>query len=236
MKILLLGYGKMGKAIEQRALLRGHSISARINSAQEREAYQNEAEVAIEFSEPGSAIENLRWCLKKGLPVVCGTTGWLEQKPAIEEEFLRQHGAFFYAANYSLGVNLFFKLNEALAQLMNQAPGYKLSMEEEHHTEKKDSPSGTALALARQIIALHKSYHSWQEGTTAQTGILPIHVKRTSGVPGTHILRYQSEMDEIEIKHTAFSREGFADGAITAAEWLVGRQGVFSMNDLMDFK
>jgi 4-hydroxy-tetrahydrodipicolinate reductase len=235
MKILLLGYGKMGKTIEQRAILKGHEIVGRINSKEELEAFNLNADVAIEFSEPSAAPDNLRWCLKNQLPVVCGTTGWLDQKPMIDQEFAAQGGALFYAANYSLGVNLFFKLNEALARLMNHASQYQLSMEEIHHTEKKDSPSGTALALARQVIAIHKGYQHWQEGLTAETGILPIHSVRLPGVPGTHILRYQSEMDEIEIKHIAHSREGFADGAVMAAEWLQGRQGLFSMEDLLSF-
>jgi 4-hydroxy-tetrahydrodipicolinate reductase len=221
MNILLLGYGKMGRAIEQTALERGHTIVARIdadNRADLDALPDTAVHVVIEFSTPEAVAANLRYAIGRGWPVVCGTTGWLAQRPAIDALVTERQGAFFYASNYSIGVNLFFRLNKTLARFMHRHPAYRVSMTEIHHTEKKDAPSGTALTLA--------------EGIGRQD--VPIESVREGAVPGTHIVRYESVADQIEISHVAHSRTGFALGAVTAAEWLRGRQGIFGMDDLLD--
>ncbi|MCE7039544.1 4-hydroxy-tetrahydrodipicolinate reductase [Dyadobacter sp. CY312] len=234
MKILLLGYGKMGKTIERIALDKGHTIVGKID-IQNRQDMDllgaNDVDVAIEFSSPEAAFENIKYCLKKGWPVVSGTTGWLEHRPEIEELCKEKGGAFFYASNYSIGVNLFFRLNRQLAKLMN-GQGYSSSMTEIHHIHKLDAPSGTAITLAEGIADENGSISGWKLAPESEPGFLQIISEREGEVPGTHIIRYDSDVDSIEISHTAHNRAGFASGAVVSAEWLVGKQGVFSMNDL----
>jgi 4-hydroxy-tetrahydrodipicolinate reductase len=236
MKILLLGYGKMGKTIEQIALNRGHEIAGRIdvNNRADLDALgKDDVDVAIEFSSPEAALDNVRDCLKRGWPVVCGTTGWLEHRTEIEELCRQQHGAFFYASNYSIGVNLFFRLNKMLARFMKGYPSYHVSMTEVHHTEKKDAPSGTAITLAEGIIEQISTKKRWVNDADSQPDAVVIESLREGTVPGTHVVRYDSDVDTIEIKHVAHSRQGFALGALTAGEWLVGKEGVFGMEDLL---
>ncbi|TAE21387.1 MAG: 4-hydroxy-tetrahydrodipicolinate reductase [Cytophagales bacterium] len=239
MNILLLGYGKMGRTIEQIALDRGHRIVGRIdlNNRHELDQLADDAvDAAIEFSTPDSVVANLTYCFGRKWPVVCGTTGWLSERPAVEALCRKRKGAFFYASNYSIGVNLFFKLNKTLAKFMHQYPSYRVSMTEIHHTEKKDSPSGTAITLAEGLMDHLPGKTRWQEGTgevaDADDAVM-IESKREGTVPGTHTIRYESEVDRIEISHVAHSRQGFALGAVIAAEWLAGREGVFGMNDLL---
>ena len=235
MKILLLGYGKMGKTIEKIALERGHSIVGKIDlqNRQEMENLgKNDVDVAIEFSSPESAYANITYCLKKGWPIVCGTTGWLEHRAEIEELCQSQQGSFFYASNYSIGVNLFFRLNRHLAKLMN-GQGYNASMTEIHHIHKLDAPSGTAITLAEGVVAEDQSVQGWKLAPEDQAGFITIKAEREGEVPGTHIIRYESDVDTIEISHTAHNRAGFALGAVVSAEWLPGKQGVFGMDDLL---
>jgi 4-hydroxy-tetrahydrodipicolinate reductase len=231
MKIALLGYGKMGKAIEQAAVARGHEIVFRKKSD---DGYENlkKADIAIECSVPSAAVGNLSACLTVGIPVVCGTTGWLADYEKIAALCKEKSGAFLYASNFSLGVNLFFNLNEYLARLMRNFPHYKVAIEEIHHTQKLDAPSGTAITLA-QNICMHSNYTGYAL-TDAKQDIIPIAAKRIEHVPGTHSIYYQSAVDTIEIRHTAHSREGFAEGAVIAAEWLVNKKGVFSMKDVLE--
>ncbi|OIN58337.1 4-hydroxy-tetrahydrodipicolinate reductase [Arsenicibacter rosenii] len=238
MNILLLGYGKMGRTIEKIALDRGHHIAGRIDVAnrQEMESLSGDAvDVVIEFSSPESAYENITYCLKRGWPVVSGTTGWLNHRAEVEALCGQHKGAFFYASNYSIGVNLFFRLNKVLAQFMKNYPSYQVSMTEIHHTEKKDAPSGTAITLAEGILENLPGKTGWAEkGPEAiADSVLEIESLREGTVPGTHIIRYGSEVDQIEISHIAHSRQGFALGAVVAAEWLVGKQGIFGMDDLL---
>ncbi|KAB7728397.1 4-hydroxy-tetrahydrodipicolinate reductase [Rudanella paleaurantiibacter] len=239
MNILLLGYGKMGRTIEQIALERGHQIVGRIdvNNRHELDTLANDAvDAVIEFSTPDSVVGNLTYCFERGWPVVCGTTGWLNERPAIETLCREKNGAFFYASNYSIGVNLFFRLNKTLAQFMHQYPSYQVSMTEIHHTEKKDSPSGTAITLAEGIMANLPGKTRWQEqaeGVAEADEAVMIESIREGKVPGTHTVRYESEVDRIEISHVAHSRQGFALGAVVAAEWVAGRQGIFGMDDLL---
>lgn len=236
MRIILLGYGKMGKVIEGIALERGHDIVARVDETNRAEltAYSPDtADVVIEFSHPDAAVQNLRDCLTLGLPVVCGTTGWLDHRADIEALCREKGGAFFYASNYSIGVNLFFRLNRTLARLMAHQPQYRVTMTETHHTHKKDAPSGTALTLAEEVLAEIPRYSTWVLGAPTDDTELPIVALREGEVPGTHAVKYSSGVDDLEIIHTAHSREGFALGAVVAAEWLVGKRGVFGMDDLL---
>ncbi|GAB3222992.1 4-hydroxy-tetrahydrodipicolinate reductase [Algoriphagus aestuariicola] len=240
MNILILGYGKMGKIIGEIAESRGHSLAAKINIDNRHELDGLDAstiDVAIEFSQPEAAVENISWAMERGIPVVSGTTGWLSRKTEIEKLTADQNGAFFYASNYSIGVNIFFKVNEFLAKLMNETSGYRASLEEIHHTEKKDAPSGTAITLAEGILRNTDKLSEWylvgQSAENEQS--LPIIAKRIDPAPGTHIIRYSSEIDEIEITHTAHSRQGFALGAVLVAEWIQGRKGVLSMDDFLSF-
>jgi 4-hydroxy-tetrahydrodipicolinate reductase len=236
MRIALIGYGKMGKIIEQIALQRGHEISGRVNIENQADLFllsRQNTDVAIEFTQPESVIENLKYCINQQIPVVCGTTGWLAHKPEIEKLCLEKPSAFFYASNYSIGVNLFFQLNQYLAKIMAAYPQYEVKMEEIHHTEKKDAPSGTAITLAEGVLAnfAHKTH--WVNQPAEQANELSIISKREPHVPGTHTVVYQSVIDEIEIKHTAHSREGFALGAVLASEFLADKIGVFGMEDLL---
>ena len=240
MNILLLGYGKMGKIIGELAESRGHHIVARINIDNKHELQHldpSTVDVSIEFSQPEAAVENIRWALEKNIPVVSGTTGWLEHKPSIEKLTQEKNGAFFYASNFSVGVNIFFKVNKFLASLMKDQQDYKVSMEEIHHTEKKDAPSGTAITLAEGILSNIPQLKGWELNSgQADTGEnLMITAKRIDPAPGTHIIRYQSEIDDIEIIHTAHNRKGFAQGAVLVAEWIQGKKGVLSMDDFLSF-
>lgn len=236
MRILILGYGKMGKTIEQIALNRKHSVPFKIDLHNQQELStitSDMVDVAIEFSNPESAYKNVKYCIENNIPVVCGSTGWLDKKKEIEELCLKNKGAFFYASNYSVGVNLFFNFNKILAGIMNGYPQYKVSMEEIHHTEKKDAPSGTAITLAEGIISSYPEKKNWVNEPSNKTEEVSIISKRIENVPGTHTVSYNSEVDTIEIKHTAHSRQGFAEGAVIAAEWLTGKKGVFGMDDLL---
>jgi len=230
MKIALVGYGKMGKIIDEISQRRGHEVVARLKETPNRESLKD-ADVVIEFSNPEAAFENIKVCLENKIPVICGTTGWLDKKPEIERIAVEQNSAFLYGSNFSLGVNLFFAINEKLAKLMNNVDEYQCQLEEIHHIHKKDAPSGTAISIAEGIIENSK-YEAWKldETKDKELGIFAI---REDEVPGTHSVFYRSEVDEIEIKHTAFNRNGFALGAVIAAEWIVGKQGVFSMKDVL---
>jgi 4-hydroxy-tetrahydrodipicolinate reductase len=234
MKILLVGYGKMGQAIERIALSRGHSIAGRVD-VQTSDVIAAGADVAIEFTQPGAAVSNITKCLQLGIPVVCGTTGWLEKLDDVKSVCTKHNGAFFYASNYSLGVNIFFKVNEYLARLMAAQESYEVSVDETHHTQKKDAPSGTAITIADGIIKNNPGKTSWVNNETGQKDQLVINSFRVDPAPGTHAVHYRSAIDDIEITHTAHSREGFALGAVLVAEWIKGRKGCFTMDDFLPF-
>jgi 4-hydroxy-tetrahydrodipicolinate reductase len=235
MKIILLGYGKMGRIIDRIAQERGHEVVARIDIDNPQALESADADVAIEFSHPEAAFDNVRNCLLKGIPVVCGTTGWLQRKTEIEALCKAQDGAFFYASNYSVGVNLFFKVNQYLSHILSNFPEYDVRMDEIHHMEKKDAPSGTAITLAQAILKNSRRKKRWVNEKTGKSEDLYISSFRIDQVPGTHIVKYESMIDDIEIKHTAHSREGFARGAVMVAEWIIGKTGVLSMDDYLDF-
>jgi 4-hydroxy-tetrahydrodipicolinate reductase len=230
MKIALLGYGKMGKVIERIALERGHEIVLRKRSSDSFDGLED-ADAAIDFSIPDAAVGNISACLNGNIPVISGTTGWLEHYHDMAKLCEDRDGAFIYGSNFSLGVNIFFELNAYLAKLMGRLEQYKVSMEEVHHIQKLDAPSGTAITLAKDIIA-HTDYSSWAIGNPKEDEIF-INAKREENVPGTHTVVYDSDVDAIEIKHTAHSREGFALGAVIAAEWLAGKKGVYTMKDVL---
>ncbi len=234
MKIALLGYGKMGKVIERIALERGHEIVLKKDESNTYDGLEN-ADVAIDFSVPMVAVDNITEAFNQNVPVICGTTGWLERYDEVVKLCQEKNGAFLYGSNFSLGVNLFFELNDYLAKMMAKFSSvYKVSMEEIHHTQKLDSPSGTAISLAKGVIE-NSTYTSWTEETASENQI-HIDAKRIENVPGTHSVFYSSDVDFIEIKHVAHNREGFALGAVLAAEWIVGKNGVFSMKDVLDLK
>ena len=231
MKIALVGYGKMGKIIHQIALKRGHDVVATLDETPTLEKLNN-PDVVIEFSSPESAFGNIKFCLENKIPVVAGTTGWLEKKPEVEKIALENETGFLYGSNFSLGVNLFFALDEKLAEMM--APfqnDYSCQLEEIHHIHKLDAPSGTAISIAEGIFK-HSEFKSWKLDETQGTE-LGITAIREGEVPGTHSVFYRSEVDEIEIKHTAFNRNGFAVGAVIAAEWLPGKVGNFGMKQVL---
>ncbi|MBA21922.1 MAG: 4-hydroxy-tetrahydrodipicolinate reductase [Flavobacteriales bacterium] len=234
MKIALLGYGRMGKAIELIAIERGHDVVAKID---QDETYCNlsDADVAINFSIPEAAAENIKTALKINIPVVCGTTGWLNQLKEIEDFCKAKNSAFIYASNFSVGVNLFFKLNEVLAKLMSSHKSYQASMKEIHHIHKLDAPSGTAITLAEGIVG-QSDYTQWTINKVIKENMLPVEVDRTGEVPGTHTIKYESSVDSITIEHEAHSRKGFALGAVIAAEWIQDKKGVFSMKDVLSLK
>ena len=231
MNIGLFGYGKMGKMIEQLALQRGHNIVAKIDVGTKNINFP-EMDVAIDFSTPDAAFGNITSCIKNKVPVISGTTGWLEQYDQVVELCKEKKGALIYASNFSLGVNIFFELNAYLAKMMSHLEQYKVSMEEIHHTQKLDAPSGTAITLAEGIIE-HTTYQDWQMEDIGEQSI-PIISKREGTVPGTHTISYESDVDKIEIKHEAHNRKGFALGAVVAAEWIHGKTGVFSMKDVLN--
>ena len=236
MKIVLIGYGKMGKEIERLALGRGHQIIAKIdveNQADLQALTSADADVAIEFSNPASAYTNIVACIHKQIPVVCGTTGWLEKKKEIEVLTKEKNSTFFYASNYSIGVNLFFRLNKMLAKLMSPHVEYDIFTNEIHHVEKKDSPSGTAITIAEGIIDAYAIKDKWVNNKIPAANEVAIWSQRESIIPGTHTVKYISKVDQIEITHEAFSREGFALGAVIAAEWVQDKKGVLSMDDML---
>jgi 4-hydroxy-tetrahydrodipicolinate reductase len=235
MNIILLGYGKMGKTIERIALERGHTISARIDVGNQNELDSAKGDVAIEFSHPEAALNNITKCLKRNIPVVCGTTGWLDHRAEVESLCQNTNGSFFYASNFSLGVNIFFKLNEFLAKLMTTTNGYSIAMEEIHHTEKKDAPSGTAITLAEGILKHTPAKARWVNTETGNENEIPIKSLRIGQVPGTHTVVYRSNVDDLEIKHTAHSRDGFALGAVLVSEWIQGKKGILNMDDFLKF-
>jgi 4-hydroxy-tetrahydrodipicolinate reductase len=236
MKIALIGYGKMGKILENIAQLRGHEVVARIDINNPEEAAKlPKADVAIEFTRPESAYDNVERCIKLGIPIVCGTTGWLARYDDISRLCHEHNGAFFYASNYSIGVNIFFELNRQLAIMMKNYPMYDVNMKEIHHTQKLDAPSGTAITLAEGIIKNLARKSKWVCDTEGGAEDIVIKAERIDTTPGTHIVTYDSAIDSIEITHTAHSREGFATGAVLAAEWILGKHGVFSMKDMLGF-
>lgn len=231
MKIALLGYGKMGRTIESLAQKKGHQIVVATNDAQGLDGF-NGADVAIDFSVPSAAFDNIKMALEAGIPVVSGTTGWLEELPKIESYCKETQGAFLYASNFSVGVNIFFAINKRLAELMGNQADYEPSITEIHHTQKLDKPSGTAISLAEDLLKFsQKSGWTLQSGAEADLWIDSI---REGDVKGTHIINYTSEVDTLSIKHEAHSREGFALGAILAAQWIIGKQGVYSMQDVLN--
>ena len=231
MKIALLGYGRMGKEIEKIALQRGHEIV--IKSKSDSTYNILEADVAIDFSVPTSAVNNISNCIENQVPVISGTTGWLENYDKMVDLCNEKNGAFIYASNFSLGVNIFFELNNQLAKMMNSLSDYNITMEEIHHTKKLDAPSGTAITLAEGIIE-NSSKSAWKLDGKASEETLPITSKRIGDVPGTHVVNYDSEVDAIEIKHTAHNRKGFALGAVVAAEWILNKKGVYTMKDVLN--
>ncbi len=236
MNIALIGYGKMGKIIEKIALARNHNITFRIdidNVDDLRKVNPSNTDVAIEFSHPKAAYENIKNCILQKVVVISGTTGWLDKKNEIDLLCKEMGGTFFHASNFSIGVNIFFRVNEMVAGIMNNYPDYGISILEIHHNEKKDAPSGTAITLADKIIPHLDTKKNWVAGPTEKVESIPVESIREGKVPGTHIIRYGSTTDQIELKHEAFSREGFATGAVAVAEWIKGRHGVLGMNDFL---
>lgn len=231
MKIALVGYGRMGKIIDEIALKRGHEVVARLKETPTAENLNN-PDVVIEFSLPEVAFDNIKACLENKIPVICGTTGWLERKSEVEHLAVENETAFLYGSNFSLGVNLFFALNEKLADLMKNVDEYSCQLEEIHHIHKLDAPSGTAISLAEGIIKNNNKFDAWKLEETQEKN-LGIFAIRENEVPGTHSVYYRSEVDEIEIKHTAYNRNGFALGAVVAAEWIKDKKGNFTMKDVL---
>lgn len=238
MKIAIIGYGRMGKSIEELAIHAGHEIVLIFsgkNSSEFTIENLKKVDVAIDFSLPHTAYQNITTCIEAGIPIVSGTTGWLDRFEEAKSFCVQNKGAFLYASNFSVGVNIFMEINERLAELMNTQLSYDIAMTEIHHTRKLDAPSGTAISLAEGIIDRvdRKSAHSLDDYQGKGKTIIPIKALREGDVPGTHIIQYSSGTDTIEIKHEAHSRAGFAKGAILAAEWLIGKEGVFGMRDLL---
>ena len=234
MKIALFGYGKMGKVIEKIAIERGHEIVLKIEQGDA--SYNLKiADVAIDFSTPTAAVSNITEAINCQIPVVCGTTGWLEAFESIKSLCHTKNGAFLYASNFSLGMNLFFELNRKLAQVIKPYGQYSMGIEEIHHTQKQDTPSGTAITLAEDAIK-ESEYTGWSLGKSLDPKQIGIEAKRIENIPGTHSVSYDSKIDSIEIKHIAKNREGFGLGAVIAAEWLFGKTGVFSMKDVLNIK
>lgn len=226
----------MGRIIESLAPDEGGQVVLRVDRDNLQDLDQlNTADVAIEFSQPESAPGNILRCLEAGVPVVCGTTGWTGRLEEIKEYCDSKGGAFFYASNFSIGVNVFFALNRFLAERMNQWPAYDVKLEEIHHTQKLDAPSGTAITLAGDIIRRLDRKEKWVNAEASDEKELSILSKRVDPAPGTHRVIYSSAIDEIEIRHEAFSREGFARGALKAARWIIGRKGCFGMDDMLGF-
>ena len=236
MNIALIGYGKMGKAIETIAIERGHTVSLKIdisNLDQFTTANLRLCDVAIEFTGPETAAENITRCLNAGVPVICGSTGWLHQLETVTQLCKEVDSALLYASNFSIGVNLFFELNEHLATLMNNYPAYDVSIEEIHHTQKKDAPSGTAISIADQLLEINSNKKKWVNQVAAIPEELSIISKRIDPAAGTHSVKYSSAIDDIEIIHTAHNRQGFATGAVLAAEFIQHKKGIYGMKDVL---
>ena len=236
MKIALIGYGKMGKAIEEIALQKGHKIVLKINDeniADLNKTNLEKCDVAIEFTNPESAVTNIKTCIDAGIPVVCGSTGWVAGEKEIRKYCEENAGTLLYSSNFSIGVNIFFEINRKLAELMSQQNTYNVAIEEIHHTLKKDAPSGTAISLAQQIISQNSSKLNWTLDTAPTENEINITSKRIDPAPGTHHVKYTSAIDDIEIIHTAHSRKGFAAGALTAAEFIQEKKGIFTMTDVL---
>jgi len=236
MKIALIGYGKMGKAIEEIAIANGHLIVLKIDLSNIDEFTKDnlsQADVAIEFTSPHTAFNNVSKCLEYGIPVVCGSTGWLDKWNEIETLCHQQNGTILYASNFSIGVNLFFELNTYLAKLMSKYNDYNVTLTEIHHTQKKDAPSGTAITLAEQVLANNNIKKNWVNQPTNNAAELEIISERIDPAPGTHTIKYSSPIDNIEITHTAHNRVGFASGAVLAAEFIAGKKGIFTMKDAL---
>jgi 4-hydroxy-tetrahydrodipicolinate reductase len=233
MKIALLGYGKMGKTIEEIAEKRGHKVVLKISDdIEHHDLSEQDIDVAIDFSVPKAAFKNITTCFKNNIPVVSGTTGWLDDYERARDICEKENSAFIYASNFSLGVNVFFELNQKLAGMMQGLEDYSVNIEEVHHLQKLDAPSGTAITLAQQILAENSKLKGWQL-EDADEDEIPIHAKREENVPGTHTVTYESDIDKIEIIHTAKSRQGFALGAVVAAEYLKDKTGIFTMKDVL---
>lgn len=242
MNILILGYGKMGKTIERIATERGHHIIAKVDVDNREEVLEeldtSQVNAAIEFTQPESAPPNIRYCLKHGIPVISGTTGWLRDKSSVDDYCIEQNGTFFYASNFSIGVNIFFKVNEYLASIMKNYKEYEPEVEEIHHTQKKDAPSGTAISIAEGMLKHLPAKNDWLlEGRQSATPEQNIQIRsvREGNVPGTHTVSYHSEIDDIQIKHQAHGREGFALGAVLVAEWIKNKKGILGMDDFIKF-
>lgn len=238
MKIALLGYGRMGQIIQRIALERGHEIVLIKDSKTSFEGLQN-AQVAIDFSLPSVAVENIQAALELKVPVISGTTGWLDHYQEVADFAEKQQSAFLYASNFSIGVNVFFELNQYLAKMMRTLQDYKVSIQETHHTQKLDAPSGTAITLAQGVIQNSEQYNNWsllEDQQSIDSNELSIESIRLNDVPGTHSVNYDSVIDQIQITHTAHNREGFALGAVVAAEWIIGKKGVFTMNDVLNIQ
>ena len=237
MKIALIGYGKMGKAIEKLALAKGHQITAIVDSQNSIENTNfDDVDVAIEFTRPELAVKHMNFCLEIGLPIVVGTTAWQNELKIITENVSKYNGALVHASNFSIGVNLFFEMNKQLAKIMEAHPAYKLEMTEIHHTQKLDKPSGTAVTLAEEIIEQNTNYKNWRLAESNELEIgneFFIHALREENVPGTHLVNYSSPIDSIQIQHIAHTRDGFALGAILAAEWIKNKKGIFTMKDVL---
>lgn len=239
MNIAIFGYGKMGKEIESIAIARGHKITAKVNSKAPKENFDySETDVIIEFSKPSSALENIHFAIDLGIPIIVGTTGWYDNFKAVSEYCNSKNGGLLHATNFSVGVNAFFALNAHLAKIMNGLSEYEATVLEIHHTEKLDAPSGTGITIAEQIIENHKTYTDWQnvkKDKIENKKTLSLASERLPNVPGTHEVTYSSEIDTIEIKHTAHSRKGFAQGSVIAAEWMKNKSGIYTMQDVLKF-
>ena len=234
MKIALLGYGKMGKVIESIAISRGHEVSLKIDENSEDYDLKT-VDVAIDFSTPEAAVKNISKALKSNIPVISGTTGWLSEMETVKTLCANTKGAFIYASNFSLGVNIVFELNKNLAKMMKNLTNYQVAIEEIHHTEKQDAPSGTAISLAEAVLE-NSAYEAWELAPTTDLNKIEIKAKRQPNVPGTHTLSYNSKIDRISLRHTAYNREGFGLGAVVAAEWIIGKTGVYTMKDVLNIK
>ena len=234
MKIALLGYGKMGKVIESIAISRGHEVSLKIDENSEDYDLKT-VDVAIDFSSPEAAVKNISKALKSNIPVISGTTGWLSEMETVKTLCANTKGAFIYASNFSLGVNIVFELNKNLAKMMKNLTNYQVAIEEIHHTEKQDAPSGTAISLAEAVLE-NSAYEAWELAPTTDLNKIEIKAKRQPNVPGTHTLSYNSKIDRISLRHTAYNREGFGLGAVVAAEWIIGKTGVYTMKDVLNIK
>lgn len=237
MRIVLYGYGRMGRTIEEVAIARGHEVVLRVDASNAGTSPEG-ADVAIEFSRPEEAVGNMRLCLEHDVPVVVGTTGWYDQMIAVQAMIAEHRGGLLWASNFSIGVNLFFRVNRMLAGLMDRQPQYGVHLDEVHHIHKLDAPSGTAITLARDIDLKHRGYAGWvldpASGPTGTPAPIPIRAERSGEVPGKHSVTWAGPDDRITITHEAFGRKGFAMGAVIAAEWLKGRTGLFTMDDVLD--